>query len=61
MTIGIVAFLENTQAFFLEQRLVWAMIIIAISMTVTAGRSVFGFIARTGGTAIAIVLSIIIW
>ncbi len=27
MTIGIVAYLESTQAFFLEQRLVWAMII----------------------------------
>jgi hypothetical protein len=30
MTIGIVAFLEETQHFFMEQRLVWAMIIIAI-------------------------------
>lgn len=30
MTIGIVAFLEETQRFFIEQRLVWAMIIIAI-------------------------------
>jgi len=30
MTIGIVAFLERTQRFFMEQRLVWAMIIIAI-------------------------------
>lgn len=33
MTIGIVAFLESTQRFFIEQRLVWAMIIIAIGMT----------------------------
>lgn len=30
LTVGIVAFLENTNRFFLEQRLVWAMIIIAI-------------------------------
>lgn len=30
MTIGIVAFLENTYQFFIEQRLVWAMFIIAI-------------------------------
>jgi hypothetical protein len=29
MTIGIVAFLEGSQRFFMEQRLVWAMIIIA--------------------------------
>lgn len=33
MTVGIVAFLEETQRFFMEQRLVWAMIIIAIGMT----------------------------
>lgn len=33
MTIGIVNFLESTQQFFQEQRLVWAMIIIAIGMT----------------------------
>jgi hypothetical protein len=61
MTVGIVAFLESTQLFFMEQRLVWAMIIIAIGMTITAGQSVFGFFARTGGTALSMVLSIIIW
>lgn len=33
LTIGIVAFLEQTHVFFQEQRLVWAMIIIAIGMT----------------------------
>lgn len=33
MTVGILAFLEETQRFFIEQRLVWAMIIIAIGMT----------------------------
>jgi hypothetical protein len=61
MTIGIVAFLEQTQQFFIEQRLVWAMIIIAIGMTVTAGQSVFGLLARIGGTALSMVLSIVIW
>jgi hypothetical protein len=30
-------------------------------MTITAGQSVFGLIARTGGTAIAMVISIVIW
>lgn len=30
LTVGIVAFLRNSQAFFIEQRLVWAMIIIAV-------------------------------
>ena len=35
MTIGIVGFLESTQHFFKEQRLVWAMIIIAIGMAMS--------------------------
>ncbi len=35
LTIGIVAYLRNTQAFFIQQRLVWAMIMVAIGMTVT--------------------------
>ncbi len=35
MTIGIIAFLEQTQAFFVAQRLVWAMIMIAIGMTMS--------------------------
>lgn len=30
-------------------------------MTVTAGQSVFGLLARIGGTAVAMVLSIVIW
>lgn len=40
MTVGIVGFLEQTQQFFTEQRLVWAMIIIAIGMT----QSMFSFL-----------------
>lgn len=35
MTIGIIAFLERTQVFFVAQRLVWAMIMIAIGMTMS--------------------------
>lgn len=61
MTIGIIAFLENTQQFFQEQRLVWAMIIIAIGMTMTSGQSVFGFLCRVAGTVVAMVCSLIIW
>ncbi|KAK3680982.1 hypothetical protein B0T22DRAFT_415351 [Podospora appendiculata] len=61
MTVGIVAFLEPTQAFFMEQRLVWAMIIIAIGMTMTSGQSFFGFLCRIGGTVIAMVCSLVIW
>ena len=34
MTIGILAFLEQTQVFFHDQRLSWAMITIALGMTI---------------------------
>ena len=51
LSIGIVAYLRDTQAFFVQQRLVWAMIMVAIGMTVTAGAGVFGFIGRIAGTS----------
>ena len=50
MSIAIVAYLEDTREFFLEQRIVWAMVMVAIGMTVTAGSGVFGFIGRIAGT-----------
>jgi hypothetical protein len=46
MTIGIVAFLEETQHFFMEQRLVWAMIIIAIGSMSTLLASPSSFLYR---------------
>ncbi|KAL1880044.1 hypothetical protein Daus18300_001407 [Diaporthe australafricana] len=61
MTIGIIAFLESSQRFFIQQRLVWAMIIIAIGMTQTSGQSTFGFLCRVGGTFIAMVNCFIIY
>lgn len=61
MSIAIVAYLRVSQAFFVEQRIVWAMIMVAISMTMTSGSGVFGFLGRCGGTAIAMCLSITIW
>ena len=50
LSIGIVNYLKDTQVFFLEQRLLWAMIMVAIGMTTTAGSGVFGFIGRLVGT-----------
>lgn len=35
LTIGIVAYLEPTQQFFMQQRLVWAMIAISLGMTMS--------------------------
>ncbi|KAF1832626.1 hypothetical protein BDW02DRAFT_554317 [Decorospora gaudefroyi] len=61
MSIAIVAFLRPTQTFFIEHRLVWALIMVAISMTPTAGQSIFQFFLRISGTAIAMVVAFLIW
>ena len=55
MTLGIACFLEETQAFFLAQRLLWSMIMIGISMNRTAGQSVANFVLRIAGTAVAMI------
>lgn len=61
MSIAIVAFLRETQTFFVEQRLVWALIMVAISMTPTAGQSMFQFVLRIGGTFVAMIVAWLIW
>ncbi len=61
LTVAIVAFLKDTQLFFIEQRLVWAMIIIAIGMNMTSGQAILGFLGRILGTFIAAVTSLVIW
>ena len=61
MTIAVVAFLHDTQAFFTKQRLVWAMIMVNLSMSPTSGQSIFSFILRIAGTTIAMVASFLIW
>ncbi|KAF1847175.1 uncharacterized protein K460DRAFT_278651 [Cucurbitaria berberidis CBS 394.84] len=61
MSIAIIAFLKDTQTFFVEQRLVWALIMVAISMTPTAGQSIFQFVLRIAGTAIAMVVAWLMW
>ncbi|KAF2466093.1 uncharacterized protein BDR25DRAFT_237792 [Lindgomyces ingoldianus] len=61
MSIAIIAYLRDTQRFFIEQRLVWAMIMVAISMTPTSGQSVFSFILRIIGTIFAMIVAFLIW
>ncbi|EOA87360.1 hypothetical protein ACJQWK_10179 [Exserohilum turcicum] len=61
MSIAIVAFLHRTQTFFVEQRLVWALIMVTISMTPTAGQAIFQFILRIAGTAIAMIIAWLMW
>lgn len=59
--VGILAFLHQTQEFFIHQRCVWAMIVIVIGMSPTSGQSLFGFVSRILVTAVAVVLSLIAW
>lgn len=61
MSIAVIAFLRDTQTFFVQQRLVWALIMVAISMTPTAGQSMFQFVLRIAGTAIAMIVAWLIW
>lgn len=46
MTIAIIAYLERTQVFYQEQRLVWALIMVAIGMTMSESPSVLFSVSR---------------
>ncbi|KAJ5664374.1 hypothetical protein N7507_005105 [Penicillium longicatenatum] len=61
MTIAVISFLHPTQHFFTKQRLVWAMIMVNLSMSPTSGQSIFSFVLRIIGTTIAMVVSLLIW
>jgi hypothetical protein len=61
MVIAIVCFLRNSQHFFITQRLIWGSIMVAISMTQTAGSGIYGQFMRFAGTALAMVASYIDW
>lgn len=60
-SIGIIAYLECSHAFFVRQRLVWAMVMQTISMGPTAGQTVFNVFLRTSGTVIGMVGAIVVW
>ncbi|KAJ5494426.1 hypothetical protein N7463_010513 [Penicillium fimorum] len=61
MVIAITCYLRNSQQFFIKQRIIWGSIMVAISMTRTAGSGIYGQFLRFGGTAVAMVASYIIW
>ncbi|KAJ5116868.1 hypothetical protein N7456_001216 [Penicillium angulare] len=60
-SVAILAFLHQTQDWFIRQRCIWAMIVIVIGMNPTSGQTMFGFVARIVATAISLVLSLIVW
>ncbi|GKZ36706.1 hypothetical protein AbraIFM66950_007881 [Aspergillus brasiliensis] len=61
MSVTLVAFLRNSQHFYIQQRLIWGSIMIAISMTLTAGSAMYGQSVRFIGTVIGMVVSYIDW
>lgn len=61
MVIAVVAYLRNSQDFYIQQRLVWGSIMVAISMTETAGSGIYGQFQRLLGTTIGMALSYIDW
>jgi hypothetical protein len=61
MAIAIVCYLRNSQVFFIDQRLIWGSIMVAISMTQTAGSGIYGQFLRFSGTVVATIASYIIW
>lgn len=60
-SVGILAYLHQTQEFFIRQRCIWAMIVIVIGMNPTSGQTMFGFVARIIATVISLILSLIVW
>ena len=60
-SVAILAFLHQTQDWFIRQRCIWAMIVIVIGMNPTSGQTMFGFVARIVATAVSLVLSLVVW
>lgn len=61
LSLALVGYLRQTHEFYAEQRGIWAVIMVAISMGPTAGAGVQGFILRIVGTLAAMVISYAIW
>ena len=61
MSIAILAYLEQTHLFYLQKRVLWATIMIVISMSANAGAGIFGFLTRLAGTVIAMIASYVLW
>jgi hypothetical protein len=61
MSISIIGYLHQTQVFFTQNRLLWASIMVPISMTPTAGQSVFSFLLRVAGTVVAMVVAFLVY
>jgi len=61
MCLAVIAYLRDTHTFYITQRLFWAQIMVTISMSPSAGQSLFSFLLRILGTFCAMCTSFIIW
>ncbi|KAF1968166.1 hypothetical protein BU23DRAFT_656545 [Bimuria novae-zelandiae CBS 107.79] len=61
MSIGVIAYLADTQQWFTRQRLVWAMLMVALGMIPTTGLSMYNFFWRIFGTLIAMLAAWLVW
>jgi hypothetical protein len=61
MSINIISFLRDTQLFFVENRLFWAAIMVAVSMTRTTGQASFIYFLRLCGTLVGAIASYVIF
>ncbi|KAK7894782.1 hypothetical protein LTR67_005521 [Exophiala xenobiotica] len=61
MLIAVTCYLRNSQEFYIKQRLIWGAIMVAISMTQTAGSGMYGQFLRIFGTFLAMTFSYIDW
>ncbi|KAL3457126.1 MFS transporter [Aspergillus heterothallicus] len=59
--VGILAYLHQTQDFFVRQRCIWAMIVIVIGMSPTSGQTMLGFVTRIAATVVSLALSLMVW
>jgi Putative ER transporter, 6TM, N-terminal/Fusaric acid resistance protein-like len=61
MSIGIMAYLKSSHVFFIKQRVVWALVMIAIGMSPTSGSAVFNMLGNTTCTLFGMIGSFINW
>ncbi|KAF3491312.1 uncharacterized protein GIQ15_00829 [Arthroderma uncinatum] len=57
----ILAYLQQTQRFFFQARVIWVVIVILIGMNPTSGNSLFGLMGRFVATILATILALVVW
>lgn len=57
VSLALPIFIHQTQRWSTENRVYWAVIMTAISMSPTSGQSLFGFVLRAGGTVLAMLIA----